>query len=62
MNHWFLCARDVMWLLVALFPIAMAYDSGEMQSRDSNKAQNTILIAASFQCLLLGLLYFQVIQ
>ena len=22
MNHWFLCARDVMWFCIASFPIA----------------------------------------
>lgn len=68
MNHWFLCARDVMWVVVCAVPIILAAGAGiAVQAYGGKKddiGPGPLLLWASFgaQAALLALVHSRVIQ
>lgn len=59
MNHWFLCARDVMWVLITLMPLALALFAGvESKKEDSNGSEVELLfLAVAWQVIFVVVLY-----
>ena len=62
MNHWFLVGRDVMWVIVAFFPIFLTVLSRSSKAIGSDAEAELLLLATTFQAILLCLLYFGAIK
>ncbi len=64
MNHWFLCARDIMWFLFGCFPICAATIGGvQFGNQQSNDDGATFMVAAFLiQWVLIAMLYSGVIK
>lgn len=60
MTHWFLCARDVMWLCVMLFPLTASFLAASPDEPDL--LANRFFIAVVSQVVLVTCLYEGVIR
>ena len=59
MHHWFLCARDVMWFIVAFGPLALSV-MGAIKSHErvnGMTGMDDLFVAFVWQAILLGSLY-----
>lgn len=56
MSHWFLCARDVMWVFIAMIPLALSVYSSE------GNDFNPLFLAVVIQAIGIGCLYLGVIK
>lgn len=65
MNHWFLCARDVMWAALAVAPLVLASAVTQMPSEsdlDHGGRAFLTLLALGIQIGGIACLYYGVIQ
>lgn len=66
MNHWFLCARDLMYLFISLLPLLFSFSAGQyFESSFSNERENVLFnlfFAILIQSIGINLLYNGVIK
>lgn len=64
MNHWFLCGRDLMWVLVGGFPLARAFVGGYKVSEGERSGDISWMLCSAIlsQVAIILLLWFRVIE
>lgn len=57
MNHWFLCARDVMWVVVAVMPLILSAVGAAWSENYPGRGDHLFALAAMWQGVGIALLY-----